>query len=190
MNLRTKLSATTSIAVVAAGLVWGFPNGPDTSAYVVAGDDTRRSVEVTGNAKDLLPGLTKRLDVSLKNTTKSTVTLTSLTLRISRIDKRHRSCALSNYEAVAYTGRLPITLRSRQKITLSSLGVPAHQMPGVRMLDLPTVPQDMCLGSTLTVEYGGTVTGQSNGGGHDDDDDHRDHNDSGKHRRHDEHHGH
>ncbi|WP_088287773.1 hypothetical protein [Kineosporia sp. A_224] len=135
-------------------------------------------VKVSGSAKGLLPGGTVHLDAKIRNRSSKPLLVDALTVTVVKVDKKHRACALENYEPVAYSGPLPLVVPPRKTRKLSQLHIPLAQRPGVTMPDRPW-PQNACLGAKLTVTYTGTARIQSGGDGHghhdDDDDDHDDH---------------
>jgi hypothetical protein len=104
----------------------------------------------------LRPGLTRRLNLRLRNPHRFPIWITALSQTVT-VDRAHRSagCSAGRDFRIRRVPRrvFPFKLGPRRTRTLRALGV--RLLPAIRMRNLRTVNQDACQGARLRLRYTG-----------------------------------
>jgi hypothetical protein len=116
---------------------------------------------VTARADDLVPGVTRPLDLAITNPSHLALSVTALSARPQSVTAPNATpalpCRLADFSVRQFSGPSPLRIAAASTRTLSSLGVPSTLWPAVTLVDRP-VDQDGCRGATLNLVYAGTAT--------------------------------
>jgi hypothetical protein len=124
------------------------------AAFTIGGDLTT----------ELSPGARGPLDLTLANPAGGDISVTVLTVAVSAVRAPNagpeRPCSVADFAVDQFSGHLPIGASGPAARTLTELGVPAADLPVLRMRDT-AVNQDGCKDATLTLRYTGTAVESS-----------------------------
>lgn len=103
------------------------------------------------------------LNLTLHNPNTTSLSVTNLTVTLSRITQSSSApagstCGAIDYALMQYSGAYPLTVAAGQTATLSALGASDNWLPHLGMIDRP-VSQDGCKGAVLTLTYSGSGQG-------------------------------
>lgn len=128
------------------------------SAYLVVVPQTYPDFPISGDADRVLyPGSESgAVNLSITNPFGATMTVIGLGVTVTGTDKV--GCGPGNYQVIAYSGPVSLTIPPNSTRTLQSLGVPRAQWPHVKMLNLPS-NQDACKGAQVALHHSGTGSG-------------------------------
>lgn len=145
-----------ALALAAGALVTGVAG----AGHAAPGD----TYEITGDLdRTLYPGGSGSLDLLLTNISGDDLTVGELTVRVTGTTPQPgRLCLADDFEVTQLTGVAELALPAGTARTLTQLGVPASQLPQVRMLNTP-VNQDGCKRARINLRYTGRATGEVGG---------------------------
>ena len=164
-NASTTPTGTYTLYVVGSATINGTTQYQyaQTQLIVSAPTGSGQPFTISGNLPGrLAPGVPAQpLNLSLTNPNSKSVSITGLTVTISKVQQATAAqgvCSPSDYAVTQYSGPYPLNLGGGKTVTLSDLGVPSTAWPKVQMLDTK-VSQDGCKGATLTLTYAGSGQG-------------------------------
>ena len=120
-----------------------------------------QSFTISGHmAGRLSPGVTRPLDLSLRNLTPFDLSVTRVTVRLRGVkaphaDATHR-CTVADFAVRQLTVSHPITLPAKRATHLAALNLPRDRSPRVHMRNT-SKNQDGCKGATLRLAYDGVA---------------------------------
>jgi hypothetical protein len=152
-RLRTVIGATLTAALAAS--IAGGPAEPATDTIELVSRDRvhdRRSepfaITVRGRPmKHLYPGITRELQLTLRNPYDFTLSVKSLLAEVVSSSKRGCKPVPANLVARSYTGKLPLLIPPRSRTDAKTIPV-----------TMPSGADQACSGATFTIQLRGTAT--------------------------------
>lgn len=130
-------------------------NGEGTSGVELGGGAATFTIE--GNATGAIsPGMMIPLDLEFTNLHDVAMSVINLTATVQGVSAPRANetnpCTVSDFAVNQASRSLDITVTGDATSTLSSLDLPRHMWPQLRMLD-SSLNQDGCKGASLTLDY-------------------------------------
>jgi hypothetical protein len=170
-----------------ATAAFGYPGGPDSPAMTVTtsasaqpgrypltvtgvGAPGSRSTTVILSVEEkkpfnlehppvtgLFPGHTRRLNIALSNPHNFDILVRQVFVALDPYSSKPGCGVKANFGTVQMPDPYALVLPANSTRTLSQLGVPEGQRPGVTMFNLPT-DQNACKGAEITLLFSGAAT--------------------------------
>lgn len=153
---RTTLAATASVGCLAYAAASGSPQAAAIDTVTISASRGEQSsygntpfdIAVAGKGpKGLYPGLTKDMNLMLKNPYGFDLSVRSLKGEVVATSKRKCKPTAANLKTLVYKGKFPMVVPARKSV-----------QAGVIPLSMPMGADQACAGATFTIRLSGTAT--------------------------------
>ncbi|MDX6274827.1 MAG: hypothetical protein QOJ92_2037 [Frankiales bacterium] len=154
----TSATPSGSYSIVVTGSAANQSNQSATTQLVVS--DKGKPFSIAGSPSGTLsPGAPGApINLTLTNPNNQNMNVTNLTVVVNGTSAGG-DCSASNFAVQQYSGSYPLALAKNQTTSLLGKGIPQAQWPSVRMINFPTVNQDLCQNVHIYLSFTGAGQG-------------------------------